>query len=377
MTTPATAVGAGRREPPLLEQWYRDHRSPRVLDLSSSGVPALTVAEALELVGLGWEDLGAVRLDDSESLGALPLRQAVAQAWGIGDPDRVLATQGSNESIFLVMHTLLAPGDEVVSVSPVYHAYQTALQALHCDVRWWRLPAEAGFQPDLDRLDALVRPTTKAIIVNFPHNPTGVSVSPAEQATIIDISQRAGAYLLWDNAFAELTYDSPPLTDPTRLYDRALSIGTLSKAYGLPGLRIGWCLGPPELLARTIPLRDSTTLFLSPLTEAIATAAVGRRAALRERYACQLAGNRRRLLEWAAASPDVADCPAPAGGVTAFVRFAGIASTIGPCRDLARAGVLLLPGAAFGHPDRVRLGFGGPAADLLTGLGKVTEFLAA
>lgn len=377
MTTPATAVGAGRREPPLLEQWYRDHRSPRVLDLSSSGVPALTVAEALELVGLGWEDLGAVRLDDSESLGALALRQAVAQAWGIGDPDRVLATQGSNESIFLVMHTLLAPGDEVVSVSPVYHAYQTALQALHCDVRWWRLPAEAGFQPDLDRLDALVRPTTKAIIVNFPHNPTGVTVSPAEQATIIDISQRAGAYLLWDNAFAELTYDSPPLTDPTRLYDRALSIGTLSKAYGLPGLRIGWCLGPPELLARTIPLRDSTTLFLSPLTEAVATAAVGRRAALRERYACQLAGNRRRLLEWAAASPDVADCPAPAGGVTAFVRFAGIASTIGPCRDLARAGVLLLPGAAFGHPDRVRLGFGGPGADLLAGLGKVTEFLAA
>jgi capreomycidine synthase len=370
---PAAAAG----QPAPLEQWYRDWRDSCTVDISSSGVPPLTVAEACELIGLRWPDLGAIVLDDSDSLGAYPLRAALAETWGDGDPSRVLAAQGSNEVIFLVMHALLEPGDDVVVTTPMYHAYLRALRDRRCRVHPWQLRAGAGFHPDIDELDRLVGPATRAIMVNFPHNPTGTTVTAEEQQRIVAIARRAGAYLVWDNAFAEITYDRPPLPDVSRAYERGLSIGTLSKSYGLPGLRVGWCLGPADMLRATIAVRDTTTLFMSPLVETIAAHAVRHRRRLRERHLPRLARNRALLLEWADQSPVVADCPPPLGGVTAFVRFAGIADTTPLCRRLASAGVLLVPGATFGDPGRVRLGFGAATGDLIAGLRKIVEVLAS
>lgn len=112
------------------------------------------------------------------------------------------------------------------------------------------------------------------VVVNLPHNPTGATVTPDQQRELIDLCARAGAYLVWDMAFSDLTYDGPPLPDPGLFYERAVSMGTLSKAYGLPGLRLGWCLAPPEVLERFIRIRDYLTLHLSPLVEMIAERAI-------------------------------------------------------------------------------------------------------
>lgn len=358
------------RTPPLLEQWYREVLRPDVVDISSSGVPPLTVGQALDLAGMSPEELSGLLLTDGESLGTPPLRAAVADAWAGGDHRRVLAAHGSNEVVFLVLNALLRTGDEVVVQEPLYHAYGSALADIGCRIRPWRM-AEPDFRPDVEHLADLVGRSTRAVVVNFPHNPTGVSVTPAQQRRIVEVTQRVGAYLVWDNAFAELTYEAPPLPDAAALYARALSIGTLSKAYGLPGLRVGWCIGPPDVLAATIPVRDRTTLFGSPLVESLAAAVVRRRHAFRERHAARLARNRAYFLDWADRRPEVASTTRPAGGVTALVRFTGVTDTRDLCDALARAGTVLVPGAAFGCPAHVRLGFGGPTDELERGFAQV------
>lgn len=99
-------------------------------------------------------------------------------------------------------------------------------------------------------------------MVNFPHNPTGISLSVEEQKELVNISARAGAYLVWDAAFADITYKKAPLPYPSLQYERAISIGTLSKSYGLPGLRLGWILGPPDILSCATHLRDYITAAL-------------------------------------------------------------------------------------------------------------------
>ena len=119
------------------------------------------------------------------------------------------------------------------------------------------------------------------VVVNFPHNPTGTTVNAAEQRQIIEAVAGVNAYLVWDAAFNALTHDGEGLlANPSLIYDRAITLGTLSKGYGLAGLRVGWCVAPPELLGDFVHWRDYTTLYLSPLVEAVAQRAVERADAL-------------------------------------------------------------------------------------------------
>ncbi|GAA2207637.1 aminotransferase [Nonomuraea monospora] len=363
--------------PALLEQWYRDHLCPDALDISSSGVPPITMAELRALTGITPEALDAVRFEDSHSLGSPPLRQAVADAWAGGDAARVLIGQGSNEAVFLLLHTLLEPGDDVVAMSPIYHAYGSALRSAGCRVRHWAVRPEDGADLDLDELERLVLPGTRAVLVNLPHNPSGVTVSPAGQARIVEIAAARGAYLVWDNAFAELVHDGEPLTDVAQLYERAFSVGTLSKCYGLPGLRIGWCVGPPAVLDRTVGLRDTTTLFCSTLTEFLAAHAVRHRKKLSGHFAELVGKGRDVFLHWARSSDAVESFTPPMGGVTSLVRFRGTPDATELCVRLARAGVLLVPGRAFGAPAWARLGYAVPGDELGHGLELVDRAAAS
>jgi aspartate/methionine/tyrosine aminotransferase len=216
------------------------------------------------------------------------------------------------------------------------------------------------------------------IVVNFPHNPTGVSITPDQQRELVRIAAEAGAWLVWDNAFGEITYTADPLPLPSGLYDKCLSFGTLSKSYGLAGMRVGWCLAPPELLARMALLRDYIALYVSPVLEFFAERAVrnaDRIVALQREHA---SANRRVLVEWAQTVPDLVRISPPDGGVTALVEFPGQPDVTGSCRRLAEVHrVLLVPGECFGDAfrDYARLGFGGTTAELTTGLSLVEQVM--
>lgn len=365
-----------RLERARLEDWLRDYYFTTSIDLGGSGVQCWTLAELRELTGTTTAELDAISLDDSDTFGSTELRAALAARWTAGDVSRVMATHGSTEAIFVVMASLLEAGDEVVVLRPCYHALSAVAKGVGCQLVPWPLRPEQDFQPDLDELRNLVSHRTKMIVVNFPHNPTGVTITTAQQQQLVAIAAGIDAYLVWDAAFTELTYGTPPLPDPSECYRRCVSLGTLSKAYGLPGLRVGWCLGDPELLAQFIPLRDRLTICLSPVVELLAARAVKYADLLIGPRLAQAARNLSTLGDWADSMAAKVELTRPGGGVTVFPRL-DVSDVDALCRHMCEdEGILVVPGSCFGDQSRIRLGFGSSSSTYahgLTQLGKAIE----
>lgn len=352
-----------------LEDWLRDYYFEASADISSSGVEPYTIGEVQELLDIDPSDLAAVSLRDSKSAGADDLRSLIAARAGIGDSSRVLVANGSTEAQFLVMAAILAPGDEIVVVEPAYHTLISIPRALGCQVTRWQLRPETRFHPDLDELRRLINRRTKMIVVNFPHNPTGVTLTHAEQRDLIEMARHHGCDLFWDGAFEDLVYDVPPLPPASAGYERGLSFGTMSKSFGLPGLRVGWAIVPPDVVRRAAQVRDYTSLALSPVIEYFARRVladpgrlIGPRLALARR-------NREVLREWLSAHQASVSADLPSAGVLVFPALAHVKDTVEFCHQLMRLhGALLVPGDCWDLPGHVRLGFGGAEADLRRGL---------
>jgi len=364
--------------PARLEHWMREYYFDTDVDIGSSGVQDFAMKDLKEMLPGLDEDMERIVFHDSQTLGGPELRQAIAGRWSDGDPDRVMATHGSSEANFLIMNALLRPDDEVVVLDPCYPQLYLIAQTLGCRLKKWPLRFEDGYVPDVDVLKGLLGPRTRMVVVNFPHNPTGATLSGEQQGELIAAVARSGAYLVWDNAFSELTWGAPPLPDPTARYERAIAMGTLSKGYGLPGLRVGWCIGAPATLQALVHLRDYVTLHLSPLVELIARRAIEHADKLVRRRSAQALANRARVAAWMEEHRELVQWVPPQGGVCAFPRFTGVEDTESLCRDLAREHrVLLVPGNCFEHPRHVRLGFGGASPAVGEGLARLSTLLSA
>lgn len=363
--------------PALLEGWMRDYYFDTEIDIGSSGVESFSLAEIRQLLGITHAELDRIVFSDSQTLGGFGLRQAVAERYGDGDLNRVIATHGSSEAIFLIMTALLSPGDEVLVLDPCYQQLFSIAETIGCRLTAWPLRFANRFAPDVEEARRLINPRTRMVIVNFPHNPTGASLSLEEQNALVEAAAGVNAYLVWDAAFAELTYDAPPLPAPVH-YERAISMGTLSKAFGLPGLRVGWCLASPDVLARFALLRDYTILHLSPLVELIAQRAIEQAEVLVGKRMRQARVNLEMLGAWCDEHEDLVEWVPPRGGVCSFLRLRRVEDVEAFCRRLARThGVLLVPGSCFKHPSHVRLGFGEATAKVGEGLSRLSALLHA
>lgn len=358
-----------------LEDWLRVYYFDAEFDLGSSGVQCYSFPEFCELTGFSLEDMQGVVFDDSETFGAPKLRQLIADRWDNGNPEHVLVGNGSNEIGFLLMMAMLNPGDEVIAMDPIYHTMDKLPEAIGCKLKPWPIRFENGWQPDFDQLEAMVTPNTRMICVNFPHNPTGISLTPEQQRRLIDIAASVNAYLVWDAAFEELTHQGDPLPSPRKFYDRAISVYTMSKCFGLPGSRIGWALCPLEVFENLEILRDYTTLYVSPMLEAVGIKAVQHADKLLAGRIGQVRTNLALLTQWIEQHPQYVSWVPPMGGVTGFVRLEQEPDAEAFCRDLAKAeGVMMVPGSSFKHARHVRLGFGGPVDRFSEGLDRVTRF---
>ena len=360
-----------------LEAWMRDYYHAVDHDIGSSGVRDLTMAEFAEVCGFDLAELAPMVFHDSESFGGSRLRAALADRWTGGDAARIMVTHGSSEAIYLVMHLALEPGDEIVVLDPAYQQLHDIAAWRGCRVTRWPLDPQRGFAADLSVLRGLAASGPRMIVVNFPHNPTGTSITPAEQQELVEIAAGAGAWLVWDHAFGELTYTSAPLPLPS-WYERTIAFGTFSKSYGLAGLRVGWCLAPHALLDRMAVLRDYIALYVSPVLEFFAEQAVRHADTIVARQRAHAAANLEVLADWAANLPELVRFTPPAGGVSTFLELVDQPDVERTCRRLAEQHrVLVVPGSCFGqaHRDHVRLGFGGTRAELTTGLSLLESVL--
>lgn len=363
--------------PALLEEWMRAYYFKAEFDIGSSGVQSFSLGEIREMVGITQSELDNIVFDDSETLGGFGLRKAIAERYGNGDPERVIATHGSSEAIFLIMTALLNPGDEVVVLDPCYQQLFSIAESIGCRLKFWPLRFENGFIADVEAAKSLITANTRMVVVNFPHNPTGASITAEQQEELVKATAAVGAYLVWDAAFAEITYGSAPLPDPVH-YERCISMGTLSKSFGLPGLRVGWCLASPDVLERFAKLRDYTILALSPLVELIAQRTIEKAEVVVGERQRQANANLDILKMWCDEHREFVEWVPPRGGVCSFPRLRTISDVETFCHRLGRSyGVLLVPGNCFNKPFHVRLGFGGATPKLIEGLSRFSTLLKA
>lgn len=363
-----------------LERWMTQWETVVRYDLAESGIHPLSMRELIAFNGDEGtlDNLLDLRLGYSEARGTEELRALLAATYDNTSPDEILVTTGAIEANYLLFNTLLDPGDHVVAVYPAYQQLYSVPRAIGCDVDLWTLRQENDFRFDLDELERLVNDRTKLIVINSPHNPTGSVLSPDELARVYQIAERAGAWVMGDEAYRWLSLpDGEQLAAPVRdLGARGISVGTLSKPFGLPGLRIGWMAAPAEVVNACWAQRDYISLSPGKLSDALAVLALRNRDRIFARTKAISSANLTVLETWIKEREGLVDWVRPRGGLLGLLHYhLNVSSMKLADRLAAEASVMLAPGAAFGYEDHLRVGLGQEPDHFKEGLAVTASFL--
>ncbi len=350
------------RFPPfLLERYYAAHEFNVRYMLGSSDCEALTVEELLALEPGSEQAFGRLWLGYTESAGAPGLRAEIAKIYRQITPRQVLVHAGAEEAILLYMQAVLNPGDHVIVQTPCYQSTLEIPRAIGCDVSPWAMRYDGEWKLDLADLEAIIRPDTRLLVLNSPHNPTGFQIPKPVQRQIFEMAKRCGARIFFDEVYRELEYgEADRLPAGCDLYEKATSLGVMSKTYGLPGLRIGWvATADSEVLDAMAKLKDYTTICNSAPSEFLAELGLRRRKTLAARNLRIVQENLAILDEFFVRHAGRFEWKRPIAGPIAFPKLLGLATVDDFCLDaIRRANVMLVPGTLFGVPGHFRIGFG-------------------
>jgi aspartate/methionine/tyrosine aminotransferase len=374
-----------RIKPFHTERFFAVHEFSAPYLLCASDCETLTVDQLLQLAGKSWEAVSELQLGYTETQGAPALRQSIATNYRIVGPDQVVGLSAPEEGIFLALHALLESGDRVIVLTPCYDSLANVAEYLGCQVTPWSLNESAestdgsgGWQLDLDRLETLLTSQTKLVVVNFPHNPTGYLPSPREWQALVQLVSRAGAWLFSDEMYRGLEYDpAARLVAGCDSYERAITLGGLSKTYGLPGLRSGWlALQNTELRDRILGWKDYTTICASAPSEALAEIALGIGGVLAERSRQIVLDNLAQAEPFFARQRSFLRWNRPLAGSVALVGMRSGSARAFAERLVREAGVLLLPSVGLGFGDgHLRFGFG--RTSFVGALAELERYLAS
>jgi aspartate/methionine/tyrosine aminotransferase len=363
-----------------LERFFARYEFKARYLLSSSDCESLRMEDLLRMASPEsralWDGL---RLGYSESPGHPLLREQIAGLYENVSPEGVV-TAAPEEAIFILMNTLLNPGDEVIVTMPAYQSLYEVPRWLGCRVIPWQVELGAqGWQVDVQKLAGSLSPRTKLIALNFPHNPTGHLISLAEQEAIIELARQRGISIFSDEMY-RLLEPEPALRLPALCdrYEGGISLSGLSKAYGLPGLRSGWlATQDPALPEQWLRFKDYTTICSSAPSEILSIIALqNQETILRRNLQMVLANTATAQAFFARHAGQLAWTPPKAGSV-ALARWLGEGTVEEFCQGLLDAcGVMLVPGSLFDLPgDFFRLGLG--RANFSEALGEVEGYLGA
>jgi len=345
-------------------------------NLTESGFHPYTLSELLTDEQLA--QLSRIVLGYGQTNGSLALRERIAALYPAQSTDNVLVTNGSSEANFVICHTLLEAGDEVVAMVPNYMQIWGIVEEMRAVPRAFHLREEDGWAPDLDELRRQVTARTRMIAVCNPNNPTGYTLTQAEMKEIVSIAEGVGAWVVADEVYrgAELNgVESPSFVG---LYDRVVVNGGLSKAYALPGLRLGWVVGPAETVSNSWAYHDYTSITAGILSNAIGAIALAPdvRARILDRNRAMLGRNLQVMQDWIGAYGELFHFVPPRAGGMAFMRYdLEINST--ELADWLRTekSVFILAGDCYGMDRYFRVGLGAETEFLVAGLERVRSAL--
>jgi aspartate/methionine/tyrosine aminotransferase len=345
--------------------WAKRHAAARY-NLANSG-----------LLGCELSDL-PLRLDDiilngPNAEGYAPLKAAIAAKYG-ADAEQVVTAQGTSMANFLACATVLERGDEVLIEQPTYEPLLAVARYLGAEVKRFARPFEQGYQPDLDELRRQLSPRTRLIVLTCPHNPSGVVIAPAALRRIGELAAEAGARVLVDEVYRDILFeDAPP--SAVHLGAHFIATSSLTKAYGLSGLRCGWILCAPELAERLRRLNDLCSATSSMPSAALSLVAFRHLNALTARARALIEPNTGLAHAFLREHSDALECIVPPRSITLFPRLKRHADSELLHDLLRRFETSIVPGKYFESPRHFRLGFAVKTEDVAAGLRHLAQAL--
>jgi aspartate/methionine/tyrosine aminotransferase len=319
-----------------------------------------------------WNSL---KLGYTESAGLPALRQEIAALYHGLDADDVITFAGAEEGVFLAMHAMLAAGDHAVVVWPAYQSLHEVARSIGAQVTLVPLNPR-DWSLDVDAVAASMRPNTRVIVINFPHSPTGAHISGDQLARLVAIAELHGAYLLSDEVYRFLEHSTGALPPAADVSERALSLGVMSKAFGMAGVRVGWIATRDRTLrAKLATLKDYTTICNAAPSEILSLIALRRRSQVLRNVAMIISSNLPLLDDFFQRHREQFRWVRPRASSVCFPEYLAGSIDDFAARLVEQEGVLLLPASQFGYSgNHFRLGYG--RADMPAALSRLEAFVS-
>ena len=348
--------------PPFkIERYFARYEFDVDFVLCGSDCESMAIEDLLAFEPDAGDRFNRLWLGYTESQGSPALRREICNLYRTIKPEEILVHTGAEEAIFLFMHAVLKAGDHLIVHWPCYQSLVEVARSIGCEVTLWKANEENGWALDPDELQQILKPNTRVIVVNTPHNPTGYLMPGDRFQEISRIARASGIILFSDEVYRESEYRvEDRLPAACDLGEHTVSLGVMSKTYGLPGLRIGWVVTQNEdVYKRMAVLKDYTTICNSAPAEYLAELALRHRAALVERTQKIILDNLNVLDPFFDRYADSFAWQRPRAGAIGFPKFLGEDVEVF-CDSLVKtAGVLLLPGSVYDDPgNHFRIGFG-------------------
>jgi aspartate/methionine/tyrosine aminotransferase len=366
-------------QPFLMERMMSKFEQDVDFNLSESGVHPILLKDLLGGDTKNINNLLSSDLNYPYVNGTPELRQNIAQLYTGASPDNVLVTVGAIEANYISTRTLLSAGDEIVIMMPNYMQIWGISKNHNYTIKTFNLREDQGWSPDLEQLNDTVSDKTKLIAICNPNNPTGYILTEDEMDKIVAIADRVGAWILADEVYrgAERTQEEYTPSFFGR-YPKVLAIGSMSKAYGMPGLRVGWVVGPVETIDDIWARHEYTTISATMLSNQLAALALSSevRPRIIQRTRDYIRQGYPIIEKWMTDSKDLFTFTSPKAAAITFVRYhLNIYSTEFQERLLNEKSVLLVPGDHFGMDRFLRISFGLPHDYLTAALDRINDLI--
>jgi len=349
-------------------------------NLAETCVESLTIAELLALAGkneASLSELMTMKMTYGAIEGSDRLRTAIATLYVRQEAGNVVVTHGAIGANMLVHKTLVEAGDRVISVVPTYQQHYSIPASIGADVHHLQLREENNFLPDLEELRALALPGTRLIAINNPNNPTGALMDEAMLQEIVGIARSVGAWILCDEVYRGTNQEGCGMTASIAdIYEKGISTASVSKAFSLAGLRLGWIAATEELLQKVSRHRDYDTISIGMIDDHFATIALENKQRVLERSKSITRSNLGILETWVDAEPRISWVK-PRSGTTALLKYDLLMSSRDFCISLLEeTGVMYTPGSSLGMEGYIRIGYANTTSILEEGLTRTSQFLS-
>ena len=368
-------------KPFAVEEWMNAWEVGAKYNIAETCVDSISMNELFELTGEDKTEflnrLCARRLSYGDIEGLPEFRKGVCGLYKTLNIENIVPTHGASGANHHVFYSLISPGDRVVSIMPTYQQLYSIPESYGADVQILHLSKENNYLPDLEKLRRLVTPKTKMLCINNPNNPTGALMSEQLLREIVEIARSADAWILCDEVYRHLSQEDGWCSSIVDLYEKGISVGSMSKVFSLAGLRLGWIATHDMSVVKScLSHRDYNLVSCGVFDEMLAAAALKHRDKLLERSRKIVRENLQILDDWVGSEPHV-NYVKPKAGTTALVYYDLDISSYEFCEEMyKKTGAFVTPGDCFEVPHSMRIGYAYGKQDLIDGLKAISEYIA-